>query len=115
MNANTVILFPIEKVAVRDNIESLGGNRQKILDTRMNIINQMVDYHASRLVTDLSMEGVDVDASGFDRDFALAVECLRAGIYRTCELDHPLRKAMDDMIEKIESLEFDDPDPDNIA
>ena len=91
MNANTVILFPIERVAVRDNIESLGGNRQKILDTRMNIINQMVDYHASRLVTDLSMEGV----------------------YKTCELEHPLRKAMDDMIDEIESYD-DDPDP-NIA
>ena len=113
MNANTVILFPIERVAVRDNIESLGGNRQKILDTRMNIINQMVDYHASRLVAELSREGVDVDASGFDKDFALAIECLRAGIYKTCELEHPLRKAMDDMIGQIESYD-DDPDP-NIA
>ena len=73
MNANTVILFPIERVAVRDNIESLGGNRQKIL----------------------------------------AIECLRAVIYKTCELEHPLRKAMDDMIGQIESYD-DDPDP-NIA
>ena len=73
----------------------------------MSIINEMVDYHASRLVTDLSMEVVDVDASGFDKDFALAIECLRAGIYKTCELDHPLRKAMDEMIEKIESYDFD--------
>jgi len=103
VSANTVILFPIDKVAVRDNIESLGGNRQKILDTRMAIINQMVDYHASRLVADLSMEGIDVDAIGFDKDYALAIECLRAGIYTTCELEHPLRGPMDTMIKQIEN------------
>lgn len=113
MSANTVIDFPFERV-VRDNITALGGNRQKIMDTRMNIINQMVDFHASRLVADLSMEGIDVDASGFDKDFALSIECLRAGIYRTCELDHPLRNAMDEMIAKIESYGNDNP-PDKSA
>ena len=108
MSANTVIDFPLERI-VRDNITTLGGNRKNILNTRMKVINQLVDYHATRLVTDLSMDGVDVDALGFDKDFALSIECLRAGIYRTCELEHPMRKAMDDMIDKIES--YYEPEP----
>ena len=36
MSANTVIDFPFERV-VRDNITALGGNRQKIMDTRMTV------------------------------------------------------------------------------
>jgi len=30
-------------------------------------------------------------------------ECLRAGIYTTCELEHPLRGPMDTMIKQIEN------------
>jgi len=101
--ANTVLEFPKSRI-VRENVDHLSGNKKSIDDTRRNILSQLVDHEANRLIVELSLEGIDIEKDGFDKYFALSMECLRASVFKTFDISHPLQSAMDEMIAAIEAI-----------
>jgi len=101
--ANTVLEFPKSRI-VRDNPDLLAGNKKSLDESRRGVLSQLVDWQANKIVVDLSLEGIDIDKEGFDKYFALSMECLRASVFRSYDIDHPLHPAMDDMIRAIEEF-----------
>ena len=98
-NNEMIVSFPPDRIVrmpVPKNAEEI------IKKTQKNHINRLVEDQANLLASRLSMSGVDISSEDFQRQFALSIECLRASIYGTVGLTHPMQKPMAEMIKEIE-------------
>lgn len=109
MNSNNVVQFPLDRI--RNTIaEHASKSVKKIEEVAIETyFNQVVDYYAEFMLHDLANRGVSLTHSMFDKFFALTVECLRASIFKTFDINHPLQEPMTYMIEKIEDRNKNDP------
>jgi hypothetical protein len=102
MSSNNLIFFPSNLsteprfIAPTEEIARLA---------KENYINQMINHYAEYVATQLSMHGVDIDSSDFERHYALSIECMRSAVYKSFKLSHPLQDPMEDMIRVIEECE----------
>ncbi len=78
--------------------------KQQIRKNQKNHINKMIEEQANLLACRLSMNGVDISTEDFQKSFALTIECLRAAIYNTVGLSHPMQRPMQEMIDEIEII-----------
>tara|TARA_A100001011_G_C14053453_1_gene732895 strand:- start:189 stop:533 length:345 start_codon:yes stop_codon:yes gene_type:complete len=102
-SANTnLIQFPKSAIIKRENIVALHKNKESVEATQRELISQMIDYHAHHLVQVFALDGIDIESEDFDKLFALSIECLRATVYNTLDLHHPLLPVLKDMAEKVE-------------
>jgi hypothetical protein len=100
---NNLIQFPRSAIK-RENIVSLTKNKESVEATQRDLLTQMVDFHAHHLLQIFALDGIDVESEDFDKYFALSIECLRATVYNTLDLDHPLLPFLKDMIVHVDKM-----------
>jgi len=82
---NKIVRMPVEP----DEPEKLAKSNRRLAD---NLISELT----TDLVNELSI-GYDLDVTtpSFQKDFSYAMECVRASIYRSFDLDHPFHEYID--------------------
>ena len=99
---SNVIQFPKSKI-VRDgvNVEQLRELREKGLQ---NFAEELTNEIASNIVADLSAAGLNLDKENIVDDLSFVFFGLRAAVYRTLDLEHPLQTFVDEHIKEIEEI-----------
>ena len=102
-----VFKFPENKIVreVPINVEEIERAKEKSLQK-----------HAESIVEDLMLSlidaienyGIDVDTENFDKDISFVVDGLRASIYRSFSIDHPLHSFIDTNVKVIKAENYDD-------
>lgn len=95
---NEVITFPVNKI-VREypqNIERLEKVKEKSV---RKFADDVIEILAENCYDQIEALGLDTDDEKFDRDFAFAVETIRATIYRNLEIPHHLHEFIDNNLE----------------
>ena len=100
---NNLIQFPGSAIK-RYNAVPLSKNKESVEATQRDLLTQMVDFHAHHLLQILALDGIDVESDDFDKYFALSIECLRATIFNTLDLDHPMLPFLKDMIIHVDKM-----------
>jgi len=80
---NNVIQFPDKGVVPSELKVDFEKNKKRFIDGYLNKLMQ-------GLYTEISMEGFDIDSEEFIRYFSYSGEVLRAGLYLSADLKHPL-------------------------
>lgn len=107
---SNVVAFPKERI-VRD--ESPEDVAQRSKRRQLVFMNGVVEDISRNVLMNLFMSGVDMNQKSVAEKFALTVECLRATLYQSIEVEHYFHKQMESMIEEIrknsaETLEMPD-------
>jgi hypothetical protein len=100
---NNLIQFPRSAIH-RENMVSLSKNKESVEATQRELLTQMIDFHAHHLLQIFALDGIDVESEDFDKYFALAIECLRASVFNTLDLDHPLLPFLKDMVDHVDKM-----------
>lgn len=89
-----IIAFPQHKIVreVPVNHEILQQAKEKGLT---NFADQITDSLVENMMLDLDNSGIDTDAETFLRDMSLAVDSLRAAVYRHFGISHHLHSFID--------------------
>ncbi len=91
--------------------------RAQFNKNKISFVNGVVDHYSGQLATKFAIDGCNLENEKFVRDFALCVEGIRSGLYRSIGIEHPFQELMDDVIKQMESdgdleVEYeDDEDP----
>ena len=102
MNANTnLVLFPSDRIV---RVKLPESTQEAIQKTQKTHINQIIEEQADSIASRLAMSGVDISSDDFQKAFALSIECLRASVYATVGLHHPMHRPMKEMIEEIDII-----------
>lgn len=97
--ANVIIAFPQDKV-VRLQIPI--KNNDIIKKIQKHLMNTLVEENANLLAYRLGLAGINIGADEFQKNYALTIECLRATLYKSLNLHHPLQLPIEKLIEAIE-------------
>lgn len=103
----TIVQFPTSRIVreVTPNIEEIEKAKEKSLqkhaetiveDLVLNIMDAMENY------------GIDIDKETFERDFTFAADGLRATVYRTFGIEHPLHNFIDTNVQVVKADSFDE-------
>jgi len=94
--SNVVHSFPVNRI-VRRSLPPQNYSEQ----FKKHHLNQLLDDKATILAVQLLLEGIDIDDVEFTKGLALAIEFLRAALYKTHGIDHPLQPIATDIIDHI--------------
>ena len=100
---NNLIQFPRSAIH-REQMVSLTKNKESVEATQRDLLTQMVDFHAHHLLHIFALDGIDVESDEFDKYFAVSIECLRASVFNTLDLDHPMLPFLKDMIVHVDKM-----------
>ena len=109
-SANNLILFPVDRIvrgAILGAPDAPEPPDMHAIDKMMlqkEALCRIVDREANRLLMELNNSGINLHTKGFDKNFSLSIECLRATVYQTLNIPHPLSHAMADLIESIDRI-----------
>lgn len=95
--SNNVVIFP---KAPREGapLQSLEEIIEHISDNRKEHISFLVDDISEYVFSRAEMEGFHVLSEDYIKPTMLFVESLRAMLYKTARIDHPLHKITEDVI-----------------
>jgi hypothetical protein len=103
----TIVKFPTNRIIreVPPNIEEINKAKEKSLQK-----------HAETIVEDLVLSiidavenyGIDTETESFERDFSFVADGLRATIYRSFNINHPLHSFIDTNVTLVKAENFDD-------
>ena len=105
MNANNVVNFP-SPLEFKD-LSTPEGLGKHFDENKKLYLNSICDFYATQIINKMGTHGFGIYDDQFLNDFTMTVECLRATIYRSLEIDHPLHPEMDRMVELIMATEED--------
>ena len=94
--SNVVHSFPVNRI-VRRSLPPQNYSEQ----FKKHHLNQLLDDKATILAVQLLLEGIDIDDVEFTKGFSLAMEFLRAALYKTYGIDHPLQLTATEIINHI--------------
>lgn len=109
-SANNLILFPVDRIVRGAILGAPDAPEPPDIQAADRVILQkealcrIVDREANRLLMELNNSGINLHTEGFDKNFSLSIECLRATVYQTLGIPHPLAHAMADLIESIDKI-----------
>ena len=103
----TIVKFPESRIVreVPPNIEEIAKAKEKGLqkhaetiveDLILNILDAMENY------------GIDTETDNFQRDFSFAADAMRASIYRSFNIEHPLHTFVDTNVQIVKAENMDD-------
>jgi hypothetical protein len=108
----TVVEFPKHKIVRQApiNIEVLERAKEKAVTT---FGDSVTDAMIDALLEGFENWGIDTEKPQFIRDFSFTVDAIRATVYRSIEMDHPLHKFIDENVKMInretgEPIEIED-------
>jgi hypothetical protein len=93
---SNVIQFPLERMGVspivkeRNLPQSEEETIKAITINRMMLVDEVVNTEFSRLATKMMMQGFPVEDSGFFKDYIFVGEMMRAILYNSVDIEHPL-------------------------
>jgi len=93
---SNVIQFPFERMGVspivkeRNLPQSEEETIKAITINRMMLVDEVVNTEFSRLATKMMMQGFPVEDSGFFKDYIFVGEMMRAILYNSVDIEHPL-------------------------
>ena len=99
--SNNVVMFPKGCVSRKTYVP----DKKTEDNAKESYVNHIIDHYAQMLLKNFSLHGIDVSTKDFDKQFALAIECLRASVYKSYGIQHPLHEPMSELIRAIESWE----------
>ena len=94
--SNVVHSFPVDRIVRR--LSSLRDSAERFKKHR---INQILDDNATILAMQLLFNGIDIHDDEFEKGFSLAMEFLRAALYKTHDIEHPLQLTATEIINHI--------------
>lgn len=93
--SNGIHVFPIERIVRR---QLRPDNENYYGETTKERVNRIVDDNATILAMQLQFRGIDIHSEEFENNFALSIEFLRATLYKSYDIKHPLHTAMTELI-----------------
>lgn len=93
---SNVIQFPLKRMGVspivkeRNLPQSEEETIKAITINRMMLVDEVVNTEFSRLATKMMMQGFPIEDSGFFKDYILVGEMMRAILYNSVDIEHPL-------------------------
>jgi len=104
---DNIIPFPKEHTGKRNNPKDL--IRDELEENKRNYIDDLLDHYVHQLVNRFSSHGIDVKTKDFILHFAYTVESLRAALYTSMDLYHPLQNHIEKSLDKIYDLMDEEP------
>lgn len=103
----TIVQFPTNRIVreVAPNIEEIEKAKEKSLQKHAETI---VEDLVLNIMDALENYGIDTDADSFERDFTFAADGLRATVYRTFNIEHPLHNFIDTNVQIVKAESFDE-------
>lgn len=108
MNSNNVIEFPKSERPVVKTEQEL---RKDMNEQKRTMIEELVDFQATTLLSNMAMSGVNTDADSFIKDFTFITESIKSLYYRLSGFDHPLHSMVDEIVNIYEKEEYEPWDP----
>ena len=106
MSNDNIIQFPKDRMV--DGHSLLPTNEEELVKSisihRMMLVDEVVNSMFSNMGSKLFLQGFPVDDKAFFQDFVLVGEMLRALLYNSVNVDHPLYQALEDNREKLKDL-----------
>lgn len=97
-----IVEFPKHKI-VRENLSGEDPRLSKVkLASKLNYADNLVEDIVDMTVEELEAQGIDVEEEKFMKDFSLAVDAIRAAVYRQLDLDHPLHDFIENNITMVD-------------
>lgn len=103
MIANTSNLLPFPKERIMRLRVPDGLSAEYVERSKINYLNSIVEHFSDQLIRALVAAGIDVVSGDFSKYFAAMIECLRAAVFRSGGIEHPLIGQMTAMIAEIEN------------
>lgn len=101
MSNDNLISFPKSKI-IRE-VTVTPEAEVEIEKVKMRGLKKFVDDIMEDLITNIFDElgalGIDTETSQFKNDFTIAIDFLRATVYRTADIEHPLQSLIDESFE----------------
>ena len=103
----TIVKFPTARIVreVPPNIEEIERAKEKSLQRHAETI---VEDLILNIMDALENYGVDVDSDSFERDFTFGADGLRATVYRTFGIEHPLHNFIDTNVQIVHAESFEE-------
>lgn len=103
----TVVKFPTNRIVreVLPNIEEIEKAKEK-----------SIQRHADTIVEDLFLSlldaidnyGIETETLDFEKDYAFVVDSIRAAVYRSFNIEHPLHKFIDTNVKVVHAESKED-------
>lgn len=103
----TIVKFPTNRIIreVPPNIEEINKAKEKSLQKHAETI---VEDLVLSIIDAIENYGIDSEIEAFERDFSFVADGLRATIYRSFNIDHPLHSFIDTNVTLVKAENFDD-------
>lgn len=103
----TIVQFPTSRIVreVPPNVEEIEKAKEKSLQKHAETI---VEDLVLNVMDALENYGIDTDAETFERDFTFTADGLRATVYRTFGIEHPLHSFIDTNVQIVKADSFDE-------
>ena len=103
---DNIIPFPKIHCGKKNNPNKL--IQDELEENKRAYVDDLLDHYVHQLVNRFSSHGIDVKTKDFILHFAYTVESLRAALYTSMDLYHPLQNHITKSLDKIYEL-MDDP------
>lgn len=104
-NTETNILFFPENKIVRGRPINKEQFNEEIIEHKIKYVDYILSKNMSSLFTKLGLEGINTETEQFYKDYSFTVETLRAALYRTMEMEHPIQDFVDENFQIQEETE----------
>lgn len=91
-NSNNVVKFPENRVIRPTNIPNFN---EDVEEHKIKYIDVILSRHMQALYNKLSFEGINTENEQFYKDYSFVVESLRAALYRSVGITHPIHQFVD--------------------
>lgn len=100
-----IVSFPEERIR---EVRTPEGFSEKLLNHKMVFAETVIDDYMSDLYRRLYLSGIDVETTEFLRHYTYVVDSLRAIIYNSIDINHPLIEHIKTYAEdNYEDVDFD--------
>jgi len=103
----TIVKFPTNRIVreVPPNIEEIEKAKEKSLQKHAEAI---VEDLVLNIMDALENYGIETESDQFEQDFTFAADALRATVYRTFKIEHPLHSFVDTNVQIVKAESFDE-------
>lgn len=96
MPEGDVIPFPKNKIVRHVPVEETVPILEKMkINATANFAEELVSQIVDVLLDEMTSAGIDTQEEHFQKDFSMAVEAVRATVYRNLELEHSMHDFVD--------------------
>lgn len=76
--------------------------REKMKIAKRDYSDRLIDELATIMISRMTMTGIDISDINFQKRMTIAIECIRATLYASFNIKHPLQPAMYELLDYLE-------------